>query len=63
MRVDWGTLAGLILAFGGIAAGLMLEGGSLYEIVQPTAALIVLGGTLGATLVAQSFPVVCVAAK
>ena len=58
MRIDWGTLAGLILAFGGIAAGLMLEGGSLYEILQPTAALIVLGGTFGATLVAQPLPVV-----
>ena len=58
MRIDWGTLAGLILAFGGIAAGLTLEGGSLYEILQPTAALIVLGGTFGATLVAQPLPIV-----
>ena len=63
MRIDWGTLAGLILAFGGIAAGLMLEGGSLYEILQPTAALIVLGGTFGATLVAQPLPVVWAACR
>ena len=58
MRIDWGTLAGLFVAFGGIAAGLMIEGGSLYEIVQPTAALIVFGGTFGATLVAQPLPIV-----
>lgn len=58
MRIDWGTLAGLLLAFGGIAAGLTLEGGSLYEILQPTAALIVFGGTFGATLVAEPLPVV-----
>ncbi len=58
MRIDWGTLAGLILAFGGIAAGLTLEGGSRYEILQPTAALIVFGGTFGATLIAEPFPIV-----
>ena len=58
MRIDWGTLAGLILAFGGIAVGLTLEGGSLYEILQPTAALIVFGGTFGATLIAEPFPIV-----
>src|ERR1700722_19106121 len=31
--------------------GLMLEGGSIAQILQPTAALIVLGGTLGAVMV------------
>jgi chemotaxis protein MotA len=35
----------------GIMAGLLLEGGNLGQILQPTAALIVFGGTLGAVLV------------
>jgi chemotaxis protein MotA len=46
---------GLVLALGGICGGLMLEGGSLREIAQPTAAMIVLGGTLGATMLGQPF--------
>ena len=53
MKTDWATLLGLLLAVGGISAGLVLEGGSVLEILQPTAALIVFGGTIGATLVAQ----------
>ena len=53
MKTDWATLLGLVLAVGGISAGLVLEGGSVFEILQPTAALIVFGGTMGATLVAQ----------
>ena len=34
----------------GIVAGLLMEGGNLGQILQPTAALIVFGGTLGAVL-------------
>ncbi|MBI4239278.1 MAG: flagellar motor protein [Deltaproteobacteria bacterium] len=48
------TIAGLLLALAGIVGGLILEGGSLAQILQPTAAMIVLGGTFGAVLV--SFP-------
>jgi chemotaxis protein MotA len=43
--------AGLLVALAGIAAGLWMEGGSLRQILQPTAALIVFAGTAGATLV------------
>lgn len=50
-RADLATLAGLLLALGGILGGMVLEGGELREIFQPTAALIVLGGTAGAVLV------------
>ena len=50
-RVDFASLAGLILAFGGIVGGLTMEGGSITDIAQVTAALIVLGGTVGAVLV------------
>jgi chemotaxis protein MotA len=49
--VDKGTVAGILLAIGGIVAGLLLEGGNLGQILQPTAAMIVFGGTLGAILI------------
>lgn len=48
--MDKGTVAGIVIGFGGIAAGLLLEGGKLNQILQPTAALIVVGGTVGAVL-------------
>jgi chemotaxis protein MotA len=49
--VDKSTIGGILLAVGGILAGLLLEGGKIAQIVQPTAAMIVLGGTLGAVMV------------
>jgi chemotaxis protein MotA len=55
--VDKATLIGLLLAIGGILVGLMLEGGSLSQVIQPTAALIVIGGTLGAILIQYPLPV------
>lgn len=57
-RPDVATLAGLLLAFGGILGGLILEGGTLAEVLQPTAAMIVFGGTIGAVLVASPLRVV-----
>ena len=50
MRLDKSSLTGIILAIGGILAGLLLEGGNLGQILQPTAAMIVFGGTLGAVM-------------
>lgn len=52
--MDKATLGGLLLGLGGILLGLMLEGGNLGQILQPTAAMIVFGGTMGAVLI--SFP-------
>ena len=49
--MDKATLGGLILAIGGILLGLKLEGGNLGQVLQPTAAMIVFGGTLGAILI------------
>jgi len=49
--VDKATWSGIFLALGGIVAGLLLEGGNLSQILQPTAAMIVFGGTLGAVLI------------
>jgi chemotaxis protein MotA len=55
--VDKATLGGLVLAIGGILLGLMLEGGNIGQILQPTAAMIVFGGTLGAVLIQYPLPV------
>jgi len=49
--VDTATLVGLVLAVGGILVGLLVEGGNLGQVLQPTAAMIVFGGTLGAILI------------
>lgn len=49
--VNRGTWGGIGVALGGIAAGLYLDGGKVGQILQPTAALIVFGGTLGAVMV------------
>jgi len=51
MTLDKSTLGGIALALTGIVAGLMLDGGKLAQVLQPTAALIVIGGTLGAVMV------------
>ena len=48
--MDKSSFGGIILALGGIFAGMMLEGGSLRQILQPTAAMIVIGGTVGAVM-------------
>jgi chemotaxis protein MotA len=49
--MDLATIVGLLLAFGAIFGGQALEGGRIESILQPTAAIIVLGGTFGACLV------------
>jgi chemotaxis protein MotA len=56
--VDKSSLGGIILALGGIIAGLLLEGGNFRQILQPTAAIIVFGGTLGAVMLQFPLPVV-----
>jgi len=48
--MDKGSVGGVLLAIAGILAGLLIEGGNLGQILQPTAALIVFGGTMGAVL-------------
>jgi chemotaxis protein MotA len=56
--MDKGSFSGAILAVTGIIAGLLIEGGNLGQILQPTAALIVFGGTMGAVLLQFSLPTV-----
>jgi chemotaxis protein MotA len=48
--MDKSSFAGIVIALGGISLGLMLEGGKFGQVLQPTAALIVFGGTLGAVM-------------
>src|SRR5580693_6773566 len=50
-RPDLATIGGLALAVFGILGGLVLEQGRVRDVAQLTAALIVLGGTLGAVMV------------
>lgn len=50
-RLETSTLIGLLTAGVALTVGLFLEGGRLAQVLQPTAAVIVLGGTLGAVLV------------
>ena len=61
--MDKSTFGGLFLAFAGIVAGLILEGGRIGQILQPTAAMIVFGGTIGAVMVQFPLSVVLQAAK
>jgi chemotaxis protein MotA len=61
--VDKSTIGGLVLAALGILGGLLIEGGSLVQIMQPTAAMIVFGGTFGAVMVQFPLSVVLAAVK
>jgi chemotaxis protein MotA len=51
VRVDKSTIGGIAIALTGIGLGLLMEGGKLAQVLQPTAALIVFGGTIGAVMV------------
>ena len=48
--MDTGSFLGILLALAGIVLGLLIEGGHIGQILQPTAAMIVLGGTIGAVM-------------
>jgi chemotaxis protein MotA len=63
LRPDFATIGGLLLAVGGIMAGLLMEGGRVKDVSQVTAAMIVLGGTLGAVMVTTPLAVLMRAAK
>lgn len=53
ISMEIATWLGLIIGFGGILLGNLLEGGHTSSLLQLTAGLIVLTGTMGATLVSH----------
>jgi chemotaxis protein MotA len=57
MRFDVGSLLGIAVGVGAVLVGNALEGGHISALIQPTALLIVVGGTLGATLLGFPLPV------
>jgi len=61
--VNKGIIGGIGIALSGIAVGLLLENGKVGQMLQPTAAMIVFGGTLGAVMVQFPFSVVMQAAR
>ena len=61
--MDTGSLIGIVMAVAGILAGLLLEGGHIGQILQPTAAMIVFGGTGGAILLQFPMATVLAAAR
>lgn len=48
--MDWGSLAGLVIALAAVVIGQKMEGGQLASLVQPAAFVIVMLGTVGAVL-------------
>ncbi len=52
--MDAATLLGLALAWGALLVALFMEGGRMHDLFNPSALVIVLGGTLGATTMAFS---------
>lgn len=56
--MDIMTIVGIVLALGSIAGGQALEGGHLGSILQLTAFIIVMGGTIGAICVQNPLGVV-----
>jgi chemotaxis protein MotA len=50
--MDLATIIGLAMGFGAVFGGAALEGLHMGSLIQPTAAMIVLGGTFGATFIA-----------
>ena len=46
--MDLASIIGIVVCFGGFLGGFRMEGGAFASLVQPSAAIIVFGGTIGA---------------
>jgi chemotaxis protein MotA len=55
--MDWGSVAGLVIALAGILIGQSIEGGAMGALFQPAALVIVLLGTTGAVLLQSGIEV------
>ncbi|HEY3940342.1 MAG TPA: flagellar motor protein [Bryobacteraceae bacterium] len=62
-KADFATFAGLLLSAAGILGGLYLEGGKVTDVLQFTAALIVVLGTAGAVMVTTPTPLLWAAGR
>jgi chemotaxis protein MotA len=62
-KPDLASLLGLVVGIGGILGGMLLEKGELRHLYQVSAAIIVLGGTLGAVMVTTPMDVLMRALK
>ena len=51
--MDVSVLGGLVIALGAILGANMIDGGSLAALINPSALLLIIGGTLGATAVSS----------
>ncbi|MCL5116440.1 MAG: motility protein A, partial [Firmicutes bacterium] len=51
MRLDFSAFGGIIFGVVALVGGFVLEGGRAGALLQGTAAMIVFGGTIGATAV------------
>ena len=49
------SIIGLVVAIGGLFLGATMEGAPVFAVINPSAMMIVLGGTLGVTIVGTSF--------
>jgi len=61
--MDLATIIGLVMGFGAVFGGAVLEGVHISGLIQPTAAMIVLGGTFGACFVSFPLPAIIKAFK
>lgn len=57
LPIEITTFVGLVVALSAILGGQMLEGGHIGTLMQLTAFIIVIGGTLGAVMIQYSLPV------
>ena len=56
--MDIATILGIVIAIGSILGGQALEGGHIGSVLQLTAFIIVMGGTIGACCIQNPLPVV-----
>lgn len=61
--MDIASIGGIVLALAAILGAMMMEGGNMGQVTQLTAAMIVVGGTIGAVLVQFPLDVFLAAAK
>jgi len=63
VRPDFASFLGLVVALGGILGGLIREKGQVSDVMQVSAAIIVLAGTLGAVMVTSPLSAIIAAFK